>query len=117
MRLKSTLRAKKTPLRLISRKRVTEFRVFSVDPERALISCKIKIQANSKSTFSFLAIARGRHPFRGLPPGDPAGLPNTNAGNTLRPSPAFLLLPPHATSPQFESYRRDILEPLEFSGP
>ena len=42
-------------------------------------------------TVSFLATARGRRPFRGLPPSDPAGPPNTNAGNALRPSPAFLL--------------------------
>ena len=56
-------------------------------------------------------------PFRGLPPSDPAGPPDTNAGNALRPSPAFLLLPPHAASPQFKSCRRAILELLKLSGP
>jgi hypothetical protein len=68
-------------------------------------------------TFPFLATARGRRPFRRPPPSDPAGPPNTNAGNALRPSPAFLLLPPHAASPQFESCLREILEPRKLSGP
>jgi len=66
---------------------------------------------------SFLATARRRRPFRGLPPSNPAGPPNTNAGNALRPPPAFLPLPPHAASPQFESFRRAILEPRKLSGP
>ena len=68
-------------------------------------------------TVFFLATARGRRPFRGLPPSDITGPPNTSAGNALRPSPAFLLLPPHAASPHFESCRRAILEPLKLSGP
>jgi hypothetical protein len=68
-------------------------------------------------THPFLATARGRRPFRGLPPSDPAGPPNTTAGNALRLSPTFLLLSPHAASPRFESCRRAILEPKKLSGP
>jgi hypothetical protein len=66
-------------------------------------------------TFFFLATARGRRPYRGLPPRDPAGPPNTNAGNALRPSPAFFLLSLHAASPHFVSFRRAILKPLNLS--
>jgi hypothetical protein len=48
---------------------------------------------------SFLATTRGLASIRELPPSNPAGPPNTNDGYALRPQPAFLLLPPHATLP------------------
>jgi len=72
---------------------------------------------NFAPTFPFLATARGRRPYRGLPPSDPAGPTNTNAGNALRPSPVFFLLSLHAASPHFVSFRRAILKPLKLSEP
>ena len=68
-------------------------------------------------TSSFLSTPRGRRPFRGLPLRNPAGPPNTSAESTLRPSPAFFLLPLQTASPHFENCRRAILEPLKLSGP
>ena len=58
-----------------------------------------------------------RHRTRPAPLSDPAGPPNTNAGKALRPSAAFLLLPPFSASLQFENCCRAILEPLKLNEP
>jgi hypothetical protein len=92
-------------------------RVYGAAPFKSTVRARRCRHPSFAPTFSFLATARGRRRFRGLLPIDPAGPPNTSAGNALRPSPAFLLLPPHEASPQFESCRRAILEPLKLSGP